>query len=116
MTTMREVYGNFFYYFTYEGMVRACTNNKREEADGKVFAASGAGAGIVYHLVTYPVDTIKTNMQVGLSWKEAVSNSLTLSKLTGYKAALPRAIIVNAGGFWVYELTQRWMLSRQSLN
>lgn len=64
-------------------------------------------AGLVYHLLTYPIDTVKSNMQAGMTWKESLKNSMTLSKLAGYKVSFLWALLVNACGFWVYENAQR---------
>jgi hypothetical protein len=30
---------------------------------------AGAFAGLVYHFFTYPIDTIKTNIQDGKEWR-----------------------------------------------
>lgn len=107
MTALREVFGSFFYYFTYESIVRLCTGKDRSKADSAVFLGAGATAGVYYHLLTYPIDTIKSNIQAGNNWKQAVANSLMLSKMAGFKIALMWAVLVNACGFWVYEHAQR---------
>jgi len=57
------------YYSSYESVVRAYTKNNREAATDLMFMNAGAVAGITYHLFTYPIDTIKTNIQNGLSFK-----------------------------------------------
>lgn len=69
---------------------------------------AGATAGLCYHLFTYPVDTLKTNIQAGMNWKEAVRSSLMFSKLNGYKVVLVRAALVNAGSFLMYEKMQEY--------
>ncbi len=72
-----------------------------------IFITAGGTSGIAYHVMTYPVDTIKSNVQSGMSWKESVANSLTLSKMVGYKVALLWAVSVNSVGFLVYEHAQK---------
>jgi|688.fasta_scaffold2509316_1 hypothetical protein len=64
-TVVRETLGSIFYYGSYEAFVRYFSKNKREEATFGCFLAAGGLAGITYHLVTYPIDTIKTNIQAG---------------------------------------------------
>lgn len=102
VTALREVYGSFFYYLTYESIVRHYSGEDRDSTDSEVFLLAGATAGVCYHLLTYPIDTIKSNMQLGKSWKESVANSLQVSKMAGFKVALLWAILVNSCGFWVY--------------
>jgi hypothetical protein len=107
ITALREIYGCFFYYFTYETMVRMNTGKDRDSADSKVFLLAGASAGVCYHCLTYPIDTVKSNIQLGMNWKEAVSNSFQRSKIAGFKVAMMWAVSVNSFGFWVYEHAQR---------
>lgn len=68
-----------------------------------IFLGAGAAAGVGYHLLTYPLDTIKSNIQAGMGWSESLGNSLMVSKLNGYRVVLSRAMIVNAASFCVYE-------------
>lgn len=68
-TAFREVFGTIFYYGSYESIVRAYTANNREIASNLVFMNAGAVAGLSYHFFTYPIDTVKTNMQAGLNLK-----------------------------------------------
>jgi hypothetical protein len=69
VTMFREIYGSMCYYGTYEGMVRLETKENRELGNTWTFLKAGAFAGIAYHLFTYPVDTLKTNIQAGTPWK-----------------------------------------------
>lgn len=67
-TLSRESIGSGFYFGTYESIVRALTK-KREEATSWQFFLAGGMAGVSYHIVAYPFDTIKTNMQLGKNFK-----------------------------------------------
>lgn len=107
-TLLRETYGSVIYYGVYEGCVRSASK-ERVDADSWTFLGAGAAAGVFYHLFTYPIDTVKSNMQAGLGWGEALKNSLVLSKLHGYKVVLIRAMLVNACSFWVYEQAQKYV-------
>lgn len=107
-TFLRETYGSMIYFSVYEGLVKA-GSEKREKAGSWVYLGAGGAAGIGYHLFTYPIDTVKSNIQTGMSFKEALGNSLQLSKLQGYKPVLLRAVMVNACNFWVYEQAQQYV-------
>lgn len=107
-TFLRETYGSMIYYATYEGCVRMASG-EREKASNWAFLGAGGAAGVCFHLFTYPVDTVKSNMQAGLGWREAFRNSLMVSKLHGYKVVLLRAMLVNACSFWVYEQAQKYV-------
>ena len=67
---------------------------------------AGGVAGVAYHLVTYPIDTVKTNMQTGMTFKNALQKTLDVQKLKGYKVVLLRAALVNSCSFMVYEKCQ----------
>ncbi len=40
------------------------SNNNKSQATSKDFMLSGGCAGLTYWMVVYPLDTIKTNMQM----------------------------------------------------
>lgn len=79
-TFLRETYGSMIYFSVYEGLVKIA-HERREKAGSWVYLGAGASAGVAFHLFTYPVDTVKSNIQAGMKFKEALSNSLHLSKL-----------------------------------
>lgn len=107
ITALREIYGCFFYYLTYESVIRFNTGEDRDTANSKVFLLAGGSAGVCYHCLTYPIDTVKSNIQLGMNLKDAVRNSFQRSKIAGFKVAMMWAISVNSFGFWVYEQAQR---------
>lgn len=89
-------------------MVRSFSN-RREAATSFYFLIAGGLAGVTYHLLTYPIDTVKTNFQSGVGFKESVSKALEISKLKGYKVVLLRAALVNSCSFLVYEKAQEYV-------
>jgi hypothetical protein len=106
-TAVREVWGSIFYYGSYEAFVRSFAADGREEASTMNFMLAGGLSGITYHLLTYPIDTIKTNIQNGQSFKYAARAAVEYSKLKGYKIVLLRAALVNSCSFLVYERAQK---------
>lgn len=72
------------------------------------FILAGALAGMTFHLLTYPIDTIKTNIQAGENLKRAVYAAFQYSKLKGYNIVLTRAAAINSSSFLVYEKSQQY--------
>jgi hypothetical protein len=89
-------------------------SSTREEVSTLNFLVAGGLAGMTYHLLTYPIDTVKTNIQAGLKFKEALGAALELSKLKGYKVVLLRAGLVNSSSFLVYEKAQEYVTAFKS--
>ena len=77
-TAFRELTGASIYYLVYESIMRGLFGRNREKAGNWAFIGGGATAGICYTLVTYPTDTIKSNIQMGMKFKEAVGNGLRM--------------------------------------
>lgn len=75
---------------------------------------AGGLAGITYHLLTYPIDTVKTNIQNGENFKNACKAAVEYSKLKGYKVVLLRAGLVNSSSFLVYEKAQEYVTALSS--
>lgn len=63
------------------------------------FLLAGAVAGLSYTLVSYPIDIVKTNLQLNKSFKESCRAALNISKLAGYKIVLTRSIIIDSCSF-----------------
>ena len=105
-TTFRESYGAVFYYMVYESMVRWSTAHCRKDAQFYSFMLAGGTAGFMFHLLTYPIDIVKTNIQREVNWQRAIAMALQLERLRGYKVVLTRAMIVNSASFTVYEKAQ----------
>ena len=92
IVAMREVPANTIYFTTY---------NKMREKDVPIML-SGSIAGTTSWLLTYPLDTIKTKMQAGIT--RSISETIKQGKLwVGVKPCLIRAFFVNGIGFYVYE-------------
>ena len=88
---LREIPATFIYFGTYDYF----RDNKYS------ITLSGGMSGIVTWLFTYPIDTVKTQMQ-GIGLKK--SNLILYKKLfNGLTICLIRAGIVNSSIFYVYE-------------
>lgn len=94
VVVMREAPSCALYYSTYQNM--------REMEVPILF--SGGIAGLCSWTFTYPLDTIKTKIQTGLttSIRQAIEEG---NLWKGFSFAAIRAVIVNAVGFYVYEQT-----------
>ena len=101
-TIVREFGGAIFYFGAYETIIRAFTGEHRENAKSWMFLTAGALAGPCHSLFTYPVDSVKSNIQAGNNLRDSIKNSLKLSKMRGYKIVLSRSLLVSASSFWVY--------------
>lgn len=90
-TILRESIGTSIYFGTYYEL---------KQKYNPIFA--GGIAGLLSWTVTYPIDVIKTRqMTHGYTIKESI-NIGNLWK--GFMPCAIRAVIVNAVGFWSYEL------------
>lgn len=79
---------------------------ERETAETWSQILSGGTAGIMYQLYSYPVDTIKTNIQSRKkTFSEMIKNKFWNTKnfRNGLKISLARSFIVDATNFTVYE-------------
>ena len=85
--------------------MRYFTNNNREKATLKQTIISGGSSGIAYWIFSYPLDMIKTKVQLGESYSSIIRKIHTIA----YRGFLPMAIrsfLVNASNFTVYEHCQ----------
>lgn len=67
-TILRETIGSAFYYGSYENAVRQIckfNGNSRRFANYSDYLLAGAIAGLSYWTVAYPLDVIKTKLQIG---------------------------------------------------
>lgn len=98
-TIARESIATSFYMGIYFNM---------EERYGALF--SGATAGLISWLVTYPLDVIKTRQMCNehLSFSDA----LKIGNLwKGFSFCAIRAILCNSAGFWIYHNTKLLLIS-----
>ena len=93
-TLARECIGNSIYFGVYNDMT------KNKEKTNINILVSGGIAGSLSWFITYPIDVIKTRVQTGLTYKEALKNKQFIKGL-GY--CLLRSFLGNAIGFYVYE-------------
>ena len=70
---------------------------------------AGSIGGLASTIVTYPIDSVKSNIQAGMNFGEAVKNGLEWSKMKGYRVVLPRSMMASACCFWVYETAQKYV-------
>ena len=99
----------------YESIVRWSTAHCRKDAEFYSFMLAGGIAGFTFHLLTYPIDIVKTNIQKGASYRKALAMALQWQRLKGYKVVLTRAMIVNSAGFTVYEKAQEFITHTNNL-
>lgn len=120
-TLLRESIGSALYFLTYEAVMRSFVAPGQKAADAPLAVSLLAGglAGVGYWGLTYPIDYMKTLMQVDdlenrkyhgmidcfrqnkkFGWK---------SFFTGYGVTMIRSVPVNAGGFFTFELVMRLM-------
>ena len=90
-------------------MVRSLTKQKRHEVENWVTFFAGSIGGLFFTLMTYPIDSVKSNIQAGMKFGDAVKNGLEWSKMKGYRVVLPRSMMASACNFWVYETAQKYV-------
>lgn len=87
ITILREVISLPIYFNSYYFL--------NEKLDNSFI--SGGIAGMLSWLIPYPIDTIKTRMQTGYSFKKSISMG---NYMRGIKFCLLRGFIVNSIGFY----------------
>ena len=65
LTMAKETIGSAIYYGNFHIMLNKVCGEKRETAHLYYQALCGSLSGIMYQLYSYPLDTIKTNLQSG---------------------------------------------------
>ncbi|CAH2351375.1 mitochondrial thiamine pyrophosphate carrier 1 [[Candida] railenensis] len=124
-TLIREVFGTAIWFSTYEYMTQVFRERRiakggdenAENSDAELMF-SGALAGVLFNFSTFPVDTIKSNIQTN-DFDKASSSLLKVGKYicqqpggmrnlyNGLGITLVRAAPANAIIFYVYELLKR---------
>jgi solute carrier family 25 ornithine transporter 2/15 len=122
-TLVQEVPGHFFYFGGYE-LSRSffASGSSKDELGPVPLMLSGGMAGICLWLVIFPLDCIKSRIQVlSMAEKPAgfigtllsiVRNEGILALYSGLKATLIRAVPSNAALFVAYEYSRRLMMSQ----
>ena len=99
-------------------MLNKLFNQKRETAETWKQLLAGGLVGLIYQVYSYPVDTIKANIQIGhKTFREMIDSKFWLNPnfKNGFKASMLRSFIVDATNFAVYENVSQ-MLSKKALN
>ena len=123
-TFAREVPGSGAWYLTYEGLLSLSrTDGKSRDSVGPITViCAGGAAGLAYWGLTFPVDVIKTRLQVTTPAEYRGTRDVIRSVLNtegpkalyrGYVPALMRAVVLNAALFVGYEFTMKainWIL------
>lgn len=80
-------------------------NKRRKYAEYYDFLVGGGCAGLSFVTVVHPIDLIKTRVQAGQTYTEALKDIMK-SGYRGFGSAGTRAVLVNAVSFAVYEETK----------
>lgn len=120
-TMIRESVGSCLYFLTYERIMRMFVKEGQKAADApiQVSLLAGGMAGISYWAFVYPIDFIKTKIQVDNLADRKYRGMLDCIKqnrvngissfFTGFGVCMARSVPVNAGGFFVFEMAMRWL-------
>lgn len=107
-TIVREIGGTAIWFTTYEGCIEYFSRNRPLSTTD--YLVSGALAGIAFNLSMFPVDTIKSNIQVdgrqgmvGTTLRLMASPGGFRNLYHGLGITLVRAAPANALIFWTYE-------------
>lgn len=105
-TLMREVNGTAIWFGTY-GLTSDYFESKWPGSQVNSLMCGGL-AGLTFNLLTFPVDTVKSNMQIGvlreLNYLNIIRH-LGISRLyNGLTITLVRSLPANAVIFYIYEL------------
>lgn len=82
------------------------TGNPRRFANYSDYLLAGSIAGLSYWTVAYPLDVIKTKLQIGETPKEIFKN-LPKTAYRGFSVIALRAVTVNGFSFATFEQTKR---------
>ncbi|KAH3900263.1 related to Mitochondrial ornithine transporter 1 [Saccharomycodes ludwigii] len=121
-TFFREVLGGAVWFTTYEVSKQYFTKNKNKN-DIKTWQllSSGAAAGAAFNISTFPIDTIKSMVQIdfNLTITKAIKTILTeKGGIPGFYRGLGitiiRAVPANAVVFYTYELLSSKMIPKST--
>jgi len=116
-TILRDVPGNTVYFAVYEGMKKLLSANQSEPS-GAAIMASGAMAGASYWTFIYPIDTIRTRVQIQDTKgfiqcaKEIWGRQKFQGFYRGFNLAIGRTLAISAISFYVYEWTLKLQLGK----
>eukprot|EP01126_Amoeba_proteus_P021964 TRINITY_DN22314_c0_g1_i1.p1 TRINITY_DN22314_c0_g1~~TRINITY_DN22314_c0_g1_i1.p1 ORF type:complete len:303 (-),score=36.88 TRINITY_DN22314_c0_g1_i1:230-1081(-) len=105
----RELVGSVVWFFTYSRMKELLVVGS-DSMDSSKTVLAGAVTGMTYWVCIYPLDTIKSRIQVssvGIPVHLVIRSSLRLGirqLFSGVGAALGRSLIAHTSSFWAYEL------------
>lgn len=117
----REIPGSGAWYLAYEGLLKLSRSDgrTRDEVGPITVVLAGGTSGMVFWGLTFPVDAIKTRMQVAPIEryprgtrdviKEVIKSEGLKALYRGYAPALTRAVVVHAALFVGYEFTMKAM-------
>uniref|UniRef100_A0A9L0IBW9 Mitochondrial ornithine transporter 1 n=1 Tax=Equus asinus TaxID=9793 RepID=A0A9L0IBW9_EQUAS len=122
-TLLREVPGYFFFFGGYELSRSFFASGRSKDELGPVpLMLSGGVGGICLWLAVYPVDCIKSRIQVlSMSGKQAgflgtfitvVRNEGIMALYSGLKPSMIRAFPANGALFLAYEYSRKLMMSQ----
>ncbi|XP_055980779.1 mitochondrial ornithine transporter 2-like [Sorex fumeus] len=122
-TLLQEVPGYFFFFGGYELSRSFFASGTPKDELGPVYLMiSGGFAGVCLWIVVYPVDCIKSRIQVlSMSGKQAgfirtllsiVRNEGAATLYSGMKATMIRAVPANAMLILAYEYSRKMMMSQ----
>ena len=117
-TMIREVFGNFCWYGTYESVCQACipVGGTRDDLPTHVHLLGGATAGVAYWTFIFPADTIKSIIQTttsvpSTSFRQTLTSITTthglLSLYNGWGITVTRAAPSHALVFATYEYIRK---------
>jgi hypothetical protein len=107
------------YYGGYYVTLTKGFNQSREDALLLIQVLCGSIAGVLYQLYSYPLDTIKTNIQSGKKTLDEMVKSRfwrMKSFRLGFSLAVGRAMMVDAINFTVYENCRRFFYYHSGRN
>ena len=118
ITLLREVPEHAIWFASFEGFKRALRRADRGEEEMDHFASlfGGGLAGVVAYMAMFPVDTVKTRIQMSAApttSADVVRHILATHGLRGFfRGALPvalRSFPENAAMLWVYDAAMHWL-------
>jgi solute carrier family 25 carnitine/acylcarnitine transporter 20/29 len=115
-TLWRETFAYAVYFSMYDWTIKKLMGNSKEKPQTHKVAFSGAFAGVCFWFSVFPLDAIKTKIQIDSfrspQYKSMMDCIKQINKTQGFNGfwrglspCLIRAIPVNSGTFIVYEAT-----------
>ncbi|XP_040262244.1 mitochondrial ornithine transporter 1-like [Bufo bufo] len=124
-TWLREIPGYFFFFGGYESSISILNRSSRDQPGAFVVTVSGGVGGACFWLSVYPVDSVKSRIQVLsmaspsrgflLSFLHILKTEGIATLYSGLVPTVIRAFPSNAALFLAYEMTKR-TLTKWSYN